>query len=92
MTELLATWTAQTWKTPATTYYLDGHRKAVFTTTSLHADSLGEPAKSCGAERSFCSMIPTVTRASSLLGAGQPSDSGNHIGVEALRGDAESHI
>lgn len=30
MTELLATWTAQTWKTPGTIYYLDGHRKAVF--------------------------------------------------------------
>jgi hypothetical protein len=48
MTELLATWTAQLWKTLGTTYYLDGHRKAVFTDHLIPRGLIGRTGKILG--------------------------------------------
>jgi hypothetical protein len=70
MTELLATWTAQIWRTPGTTYYLDGLSLAVFTDRLIPRGLIGELAKSWGAERWCYFMIPKVTHASSPLDVG----------------------
>ena len=48
MTELLATWTAQLWKTPGTTYYLDGLSLAVFTDHLIPRGLIGRTGKILG--------------------------------------------
>ncbi len=48
MTELLATWTAQIWRTPGTTYYLDGLSLAVFTDRLIPRGLIGRTGKILG--------------------------------------------